>query len=279
MNQSLLLFSPPSLLVDLDLLCNSAKDVARLFEGMTTVPTNNNINTTARTVMDMPLLVSPFPEVFGCDYSSHGITVTTTTTTATTAERVTMSLMETPWTMGPLYDYFLLDTTVANTTHNNVIASTSAGLTLELWMTSTWYKNEAPESLQSLPIVTIGRPGNHSSSWSSWSSSSLEGTVEDDFIGCSGYDLLVAQRGDLLEVSYQDNDVAQSCRFLLIPKPLVEDALLQVILIFRRGYVCATIFQWLCFFLPTVFSSSPLRLVYMCISMAVKLEFISMDNQ
>ena len=46
---------------------------------------------------------------------------------------------------------------------------------------------------------------------------------------------MIAQRGELLEISYQDNDPGQTCRFLLVPKFIVYDELMQIVLTFKEG--------------------------------------------
>lgn len=111
------------------------------------------------------------------------------------------SLLETNSTMASLIQHFQ--------------ETSATGLSLELWIQPSDRTN--PQDLRSLPILTIGSAQEFSS---------------PDFVGCNGYELQVAQRGDLLSVSYADNDAAQSCRVLVVrSKPLVAGELVQILLI------------------------------------------------
>jgi hypothetical protein len=111
------------------------------------------------------------------------------------------SLLETNSTMASLIQHFQ--------------ETPATGLSLELWIQPSDRTN--PEDLRSLPILTIGSAQEFSS---------------PDWVGCNGFELQVAQRGDLLLLSYADNDAAQSCRVLLLrAKPLVAGELVQILLI------------------------------------------------
>ena len=93
--------------------------------------------------------------------------------------------------------------------------TSATGLSLELWIQPSDRTNS--QDSRSLPILTIGSAQEFST---------------PDFVGCNGYEVLVAQRGDLLEVSYADNDAALSCRVLVVrSKPLVSGELVQILLI------------------------------------------------
>jgi hypothetical protein len=116
------------------------------------------------------------------------------------------ALLETKSTIASLRGHFL--------------EKSATGLTVEAWITPASYSND--EASQSMPILTIGR---HE-----------EEVNTPDLVGCSGYELFLAQRGDLLEISYADNDPVQSCRILLVrPRPLVANELLQVTLVLSQG--------------------------------------------
>ena len=246
----------PKPVMKLDLSCNSEDDIQRI---ITSTTLRNNDSATNDIVDDMDplsnilipsILVSPNMNSFECDYGTNGIRPT---------RNSMMALLETNSTISNLQDHYSMKQ-VSN--YSNVTFAT--GLSLELWMTpsdvyekttmmSTKKKNYPMEgnyttatgtgltttssaynnNVQSLPVFTIGY---HRDIYSSTVINSYEEPYED-YIGCYGYDLLLAQRGNLLEVSYQDDDVAQSCRFLLVPHTLVTEMSLQVVLILSEGYV------------------------------------------
>jgi hypothetical protein len=134
--------------------------------------------------------------LFECDEIAKGLQATSPS----------YSLLETNATMAPLIQHFQ--------------ETSATGLSLELWIQPSDRTNN-PQDLRSLPIFTIGSSQEFSS---------------PDIVGCNGYELQVAQRGDLLEVSYADNDAAQSCRVLVVrAKPLVPGKLVQILLIWSAA--------------------------------------------
>jgi hypothetical protein len=117
---------------------------------------------------------------------------------------ISATMMESNATVASMRDEFL--------------RTNATGLVLELWMTPS---NDVDDSTASTPIFTIG---------------GQQPEPDDDEIGCQGMDLYLAQRGNLLEFRYSDNDAANSCRVLLVrQQALVPDELLQVVLTLNAG--------------------------------------------
>ena len=251
----------PKPVMKLDLSCNSEDDIQRIITTTTTTTNDaNDTNTDDELMVDVDplsnivipsILVSPSPNAFECDYATNGIRAATMNSM--------MALLETNSTTSKLQDHYSMKQSNSNNSNSNETLSLSTGLSLELWMTPsdvtmTTKKNSLIEgnntsapgtgllattsssaygSVQSLPVFTIGY---HKGYYSSTVVHAYEEPYED-YIGCYGYDLLLAQRGNLLEVSYQDDDIAQSCRFLLVPHTLETEVSLQVVLILSEGYV------------------------------------------
>ena len=263
----------PQAVMKFDLSCNSEDDIRRII-------TKNDQSDNDSSNYD---IYSPYNDpgdassLFQCDYSTHGIQATDPMSLLETQS--TISKLQSHYLAARSSDNENESIANATTSLDQPTTTTvQSGLTLELWLTpavatsfstatsrtvvnknftattplaasSRYGTTQALSSSSSLPIFTIGyHPSgnfNHSSSGMFGPQASSVPSF-DDYVGCYGYDLLLAQRRDddgsktggrrtLLEVSYQDNDIAQSCRYLLVPQALVDEISLQVILILSQG--------------------------------------------